>query len=76
MPAFSLDPRQTAWCAELRTTAAERLRPLADKGEPGHVNRPLLAELGQLGLFLSAACCGVRANTRWTKMPGRCTASG
>ncbi|MFI6355718.1 acyl-CoA dehydrogenase family protein [Streptomyces sp. NPDC050743] len=51
MPAFSLDPRQTAWCAELRTAAAERLRPLADKGEPGHVNRPLLAELGQLGLL-------------------------
>ncbi|MGJ5752721.1 alkylation response protein AidB-like acyl-CoA dehydrogenase [Streptomyces puniciscabiei] len=51
MPAFSLEPRQTAWCAELRTMAAERLRPLADKGEPGHVNRPLLAELGQLGLL-------------------------
>ncbi|MFF3917260.1 acyl-CoA dehydrogenase family protein [Streptomyces sp. NPDC001852] len=51
MPAFSLEPEQTAWCAELRTTAAQRLRPLADKGEPGHVNRPLLAELGQLGLL-------------------------
>ncbi|MCF1593317.1 acyl-CoA dehydrogenase family protein [Streptomyces muensis] len=51
MPAFSLDPPQTAWCAELRTLAAERLRPLAEKGEPGHVNRPLVAELGQLGLL-------------------------
>ncbi|MFF9152905.1 acyl-CoA dehydrogenase family protein [Streptomyces sp. NPDC014846] len=51
MPAFSLEPEQTAWCAELRTLAAERLRPLADKGEPGRVNRPLLAELGQLGLL-------------------------
>lgn len=51
MPAFSLDPTQTAWCAELRTLAAERLRPLADKGESGHVNRPLVAELGQLGLL-------------------------
>lgn len=50
MPAFSLDPVQTAWCAELRVMAAERLRPLAEKGEPGHVNRPLVAELGQLGL--------------------------
>jgi alkylation response protein AidB-like acyl-CoA dehydrogenase len=50
MPAFSLDPVQTAWCAELRAMAAERLRPLAEKGEPGHVNRPLVAELGQLGL--------------------------
>ncbi|KKD06162.1 acyl-CoA dehydrogenase family protein [Streptomyces sp. WM6386] len=51
MPAFSLDPVQTAWCAELRAMAAERLRPLAEKGEPGHVNRPLIAELGQLGLL-------------------------
>ncbi|MGW0878281.1 acyl-CoA dehydrogenase family protein [Streptomyces sp. NPDC002671] len=50
MPAFSLEPEQTAWCAELRTLAAERLRPLADKGEPGRVNRALLAELGRLGL--------------------------
>ncbi|NUT26011.1 MAG: acyl-CoA dehydrogenase [Streptomyces sp.] len=51
MPAFSLDPTQTAWCAELRALAAERLRPLAEKGEPGHVNRALVAELGQLGLL-------------------------
>ncbi|MGW2565285.1 acyl-CoA dehydrogenase family protein [Streptomyces sp. NPDC001537] len=54
MPAFSLDPVQTAWCAELRALAADRLRPLVEKaenGEPGHVNRPLVAELGQLGLL-------------------------
>ncbi|GAA0635670.1 acyl-CoA dehydrogenase family protein [Streptomyces thermocarboxydovorans] len=51
MTAFSLEPGQRAWCAELRTLAAERLRPLADKGEPGHVNRPLVAELGALGLL-------------------------
>ncbi|MFF4801648.1 acyl-CoA dehydrogenase family protein [Streptomyces sp. NPDC001351] len=54
MPAFSLDPAQTAWCAELRSLAADRLRPLAEKaerGEPGRVNRPLVAELGQLGLL-------------------------
>ncbi|MCW8378227.1 acyl-CoA dehydrogenase family protein [Streptomyces justiciae] len=51
MPAFSLDPAQTAWCAELRALAADRLRPLAEKGEPGQVNRPLVAELGQLGLL-------------------------
>ncbi|MEV1063016.1 acyl-CoA dehydrogenase family protein [Streptomyces sp. NPDC050263] len=50
MPAFSLEPAQTAWCAELRTLAADRLRPLAEKGEPGRVNRPLVAELGRLGL--------------------------
>ncbi|WP_328874353.1 acyl-CoA dehydrogenase family protein [Streptomyces sp. NBC_00287] len=51
MPAFSLEPERTAWCAELRLLAAERLRPLAEKGEPGQVNRPLVAELGQLGLL-------------------------
>ncbi|GAA1424825.1 acyl-CoA dehydrogenase family protein [Streptomyces thermospinosisporus] len=51
MTAFSLEPGQRAWCAELRRLAAERLRPLADKGEPGHVNRPLVAELGALGLL-------------------------
>jgi acyl-CoA dehydrogenase len=51
VPAFSLEPERIAWCAELRTLAAERLRPLADKGEPGHVNRPLLTELGRLGLL-------------------------
>jgi alkylation response protein AidB-like acyl-CoA dehydrogenase len=51
MPAFSLEPEQTAWCAELRALAADRLRPLADKGEPGRVNRPLVTELGRLGLL-------------------------
>ncbi|CAM5339315.1 acyl-CoA dehydrogenase family protein [Streptomyces aurantiogriseus] len=51
MPAFSLEPEQTAWCAELRGLAADRLRPLADQGEPGRVNRPLVAELGRLGLL-------------------------
>ncbi|AWW37094.1 acyl-CoA dehydrogenase family protein [Streptomyces cadmiisoli] len=51
MPAFSLEPDRIAWCAELRALAAERLSPLAEKGEPGRVNRPLLAELGRLGLL-------------------------
>ncbi|WP_020133894.1 acyl-CoA dehydrogenase family protein [Streptomyces sp. 351MFTsu5.1] len=51
MPAFSLEPSQTARCAELRALAEERLRPLAEKGEPGRVNRPLVAELGRLGLL-------------------------
>ncbi|MGV9877932.1 acyl-CoA dehydrogenase family protein [Streptomyces sp. NPDC003006] len=48
---FSLDPEQTAWCEELRGLAAERLRPLAEKGEPGRVNRPLVEALGELGLL-------------------------
>ncbi|MFF7733634.1 acyl-CoA dehydrogenase family protein [Streptomyces sp. NPDC007984] len=51
MTAFSLEPAQLARCAELRTVAAQRLHPLADKGEPGHVNRALVAELGSLGLL-------------------------
>ncbi|MHB9858410.1 acyl-CoA dehydrogenase family protein [Streptomyces sp. YIM S03343] len=50
MPAFSLEPERLAWCAELRDLAAERLRPLAEKGEPGRVNRSLVTELGRLGL--------------------------
>ncbi|KES07861.1 acyl-CoA dehydrogenase [Streptomyces toyocaensis] len=51
MTAFSLEPAQLAWCAQLRTLAARRLRPLAEKGEPGRVNRALVAELGALGLL-------------------------
>ncbi|MFH8788972.1 acyl-CoA dehydrogenase family protein [Streptomyces roseoverticillatus] len=48
---FALDPQQRAWREELRTLAAERLRPLAAAGEPGRVNRPLVATLGELGLL-------------------------
>jgi alkylation response protein AidB-like acyl-CoA dehydrogenase len=51
MTAFSLDPEQTAFGSELRAWAEQRLRPPAEKGEPGHVNRELLAELGRLGLL-------------------------
>ncbi|MER7052688.1 MULTISPECIES: acyl-CoA dehydrogenase family protein [unclassified Streptomyces] len=51
MTAFSLEPAQLAWCAGLRALAAERLRPLARKGEPGRVDRALLTELGTLGLL-------------------------
>ncbi|MDK1476655.1 acyl-CoA dehydrogenase family protein [Streptomyces sp. 549] len=51
MPAFALTPEQTAWCAELRTLAAERLGPIARSGTPGTVNRPLVAALGELGLL-------------------------
>ncbi|MCX3061947.1 acyl-CoA dehydrogenase family protein [Streptomyces beihaiensis] len=51
MGTFSLEPDQLAWCAELRDHAARRLAPLAEKSEPGRVNRPLLTELGRLGLL-------------------------
>ncbi|MBM7440630.1 acyl-CoA dehydrogenase family protein [Streptomyces sp. HB132] len=51
MTAFSLDPGRTAWCDELYNLARDELRPLAEKGEPGRVNRPLVAALGGLGLL-------------------------
>ncbi|MEV8451573.1 acyl-CoA dehydrogenase family protein [Streptomyces sp. NPDC052095] len=51
MTAFSLEPAQTAWCEELRSLAERRLRPLAEQGTPGHVNRPLIAALGEAGLL-------------------------
>ncbi|WP_415949071.1 acyl-CoA dehydrogenase family protein [Streptomyces sp. KLOTTS4A1] len=51
MPEFALDPKSVRWCEELRTLAAQRLRPLAEAGEPGQVNRPLVAALGELGLL-------------------------
>ncbi|WP_353945290.1 acyl-CoA dehydrogenase family protein [Streptomyces sp. HUAS MG91] len=48
---FSLDPGQQARRAELRDLARRHLAPLAEKGEPGRINRPLVAELGRLGLL-------------------------
>ncbi|MER6781598.1 MULTISPECIES: acyl-CoA dehydrogenase family protein [unclassified Streptomyces] len=51
MTGFALGAEQEEWCGQLRALAADRLRPLADKGEPGRVNRPLLAALGELGLL-------------------------
>ncbi|MFF7652613.1 acyl-CoA dehydrogenase family protein [Streptomyces sp. NPDC007983] len=51
MPSFALDPEQRRWCARLRALARERLRPLADAGTPGRINRPLTAALGELGLL-------------------------
>ncbi|MGW1868078.1 acyl-CoA dehydrogenase family protein [Streptomyces mauvecolor] len=51
MPGFALEPDQLEWCGELRVLAGARLRPLADKGEPGRVNRPLVEALGEHGLL-------------------------
>ncbi|WP_220819696.1 acyl-CoA dehydrogenase family protein [Streptomyces sp. gCLA4] len=51
MTGFALGVDQEEWCGRLRALAAQRLRPLAEKGEPGRVNRPLLAALGELGLL-------------------------
>ncbi|MGI5340589.1 acyl-CoA dehydrogenase family protein [Streptomyces sp. CA-181903] len=50
-PLASLTPEQRAWTATLRTLAARRLRPLAEAAEPGRVNRPLVAALGEHGLL-------------------------
>ncbi|MFJ6796845.1 acyl-CoA dehydrogenase family protein [Streptomyces sp. NPDC091268] len=51
MTGFALGAEQEAWCGRLRTLAQQRLRPLAQKGEPGRVNRPLLAALAEEGLL-------------------------
>jgi alkylation response protein AidB-like acyl-CoA dehydrogenase len=37
--------------AQVRTLAAERLRPIAEAGRPGHVNRELIKAMGELGLL-------------------------
>ncbi|MFD9722934.1 acyl-CoA dehydrogenase family protein [Streptomyces sp. NPDC059072] len=51
MNGFALGADQEEWCGRLRALSTDRLRPLAEKGEPGRVNRPLLAALGELGLL-------------------------
>ncbi|MFE7095698.1 acyl-CoA dehydrogenase family protein [Streptomyces erythrochromogenes] len=51
MTGFALGVDQEEWCGRLRALSAQRLRPLAEKGEPGRVNRPLLLALGELGLL-------------------------
>ncbi|MFE3607069.1 acyl-CoA dehydrogenase family protein [Streptomyces goshikiensis] len=51
MTGFALGAEQEEWCARLRALSADRLLPLAEKGEPGRVNRPLLAALGDEGLL-------------------------
>ncbi|MGW3494503.1 acyl-CoA dehydrogenase family protein [Streptomyces sp. NPDC001020] len=58
MTAFSLDPARTAWRAKLRAAAEQRLCQLAEKGEPGRVNRALVTELGRLGLLESLFTSG------------------
>ncbi|MFJ9344592.1 acyl-CoA dehydrogenase family protein [Streptomyces sp. NPDC101733] len=51
MTGFALGADEEEWCGRLRTLAEQKLRPLAEKGEPGRVNRPLLAALGEQGLL-------------------------
>ncbi|MEY9874991.1 acyl-CoA dehydrogenase [Streptacidiphilus sp. MAP12-33] len=52
--AFALDEAQERFCAEVREQAAQRLLPLAHGDDPAlgeRVNRPLLEEMGRLGLL-------------------------
>ncbi|WP_411107059.1 acyl-CoA dehydrogenase family protein [Streptomyces sp. cmx-4-9] len=51
MTGFALGADQEEWCGQLRALSARELRPLAGKGEPGRVNRPLLTALGEAGLL-------------------------
>ncbi|MCR6484132.1 acyl-CoA dehydrogenase family protein [Amycolatopsis sp. OK19-0408] len=48
---FTLDSDQQAFAAEVRRLASEQLRPLAESGVEGAVNRPLLKAMGALGLL-------------------------
>jgi acyl-CoA dehydrogenase len=48
---FTLDPQQRAFAAEVRKLGRDQLRPLAESGVEGAVNRPLLKAMGALGLL-------------------------
>ncbi|HEY2063711.1 MAG TPA: acyl-CoA dehydrogenase family protein [Amycolatopsis sp.] len=51
MNAFALSAEQRAFTTSVREIAAEQLRPLAEAGAEGAVNRPLLKAMGSLGLL-------------------------
>jgi len=51
MSAFALTDEQRAYAEQVRQLAATHLVPLAEAGEEGHVNRPLLEAMGQHGLL-------------------------
>ncbi|WP_370968847.1 acyl-CoA dehydrogenase family protein [Amycolatopsis sp. cg9] len=51
MTAFALTAEQQAFAAEVRRLAEDQLRPLAESGVEGAVNRPLLKAMGALGLL-------------------------
>ncbi|MFG1638838.1 acyl-CoA dehydrogenase family protein [Amycolatopsis sp. NPDC049252] len=48
---FTLDTDQLAFASQVRKLAEEQLRPLAESGVEGAVNRPLLKGMGALGLL-------------------------
>jgi len=49
--AFALTAEQRSFTEHVRGVAAERLRPLAEAGPPGRVNRELIKAMGDLGLL-------------------------
>jgi acyl-CoA dehydrogenase len=51
MASFGLTAAQQEFAAQVRGYAAAELRPLAEAGQPGRVNRELLAAMGRLGLL-------------------------
>ena len=51
MTAFALTGEQQAFAQSVRAIAAEHLRPLAEAGAPGHVNRELIKAMGERGLL-------------------------
>jgi acyl-CoA dehydrogenase len=51
MTAFALTEAQLAFADQVRAMAAEQLRPIAEAGTPGRVNRELIKAMGQLGLL-------------------------
>ncbi|MFL6163276.1 MAG: acyl-CoA dehydrogenase family protein [Jatrophihabitantaceae bacterium] len=51
MSAFALTDEQRAYAQHVREIAERHLLPLAERGEEGHVNRPLLEAMGEHGLL-------------------------
>ncbi|MBV9094500.1 MAG: acyl-CoA dehydrogenase family protein [Streptosporangiaceae bacterium] len=51
MTAFALSEQQQAFARQVRQAAAEQLRPIADAGQPGQLNRELIKAMGDLGLL-------------------------
>jgi acyl-CoA dehydrogenase len=51
MSAFALTDEQRGYAQQVREIAKEHLLPLAERGEDGRVNRPLLEAMGEHGLL-------------------------
>jgi len=49
--AFALTEAQRAFAEQVRSMAAGKLRPIAEAGAPGHVNRELIKAMGEFGLL-------------------------